>query len=308
MKKGIFLAILLGAMVSCTSTQYAVKQREPAQPGALANQHVYRIHVTYLHEDEAGLVNTIDEIQAVVRTADTGDAAYYKWESYQIRAYKIGSSSEARMESQPSSDAAWKDYKPAVGFDYVMKGLASTEQGDLSNLPSMDSIPRDMDGFLFYTSVIDFHSWAIYCDTFLADSGNGRPRLEKIGDTYTMEMPKSPIPLLDWQGLTSDFKFEGGYSVAAYLADVDVNGTPARLLSLDQNQRMKQTVHGKVGTVELNMPYEGTSRVLGHMYWSPDNELLKASFYEYVYSVVYAPVMIKVIVHEKRMYDIERVE
>jgi hypothetical protein len=123
-----------------------------------------------------------------------------------------------------------------------------------------------------------------------------------------MPMPTAPIPLLEWKGLSSDFAFGGGYCRAEYLADVPEGGKTCKLISLDQNQRMKQTVYGMAGFVQMKMPYVGTSRVLGLSYWDAENDLLRASFYEYVHSKVFVPVLVAVIVHEKRIYNIERVE
>lgn len=308
MKQRIWLLAVVLATVSCASQPYVVKPRPTVHVAALSDQRRYHVHVSYLHQDDTGLTQSVDEIDAQVLTASSADSKYYKWISYRIRKYDVGSSPEDRMESQPTSTTAWHDYPPAVGFEYTMKGLAATNQGDLSNLPSMDSIPRDFDGFLFYTSVIDFHTWDIYRHEFLDSQAEGAAKLKRIGDSYTMVMPKKPIPLLEWKGLSSDFTFEGGYCRAEYLADVSEGGTTLKLISLDQNQRMRQMVYGRAGFIQLKMRYQGTSRLLGLSYWDSEDNLQRASFYEYVYSKVFVPLMAPVIMHEKRIYTIERVE
>ncbi len=307
MKRELCLLVVTLLLASCATAPYQVRPRQPVDHGTISNPKRYHMHVTYLHQDDRGLTKTVDELDAQILAADSGEATYYKWISYRIRKYSTGSSPDDQMENQPTSAVAWHEYAPATGFDYKMKGLAATAQGDLSNLPSMDSIPRDMDGFLFYTSVVDFHTWDIYRAQFLEPSDGSGVRLRSVGDYHVMEMPEQPIPILEWKGLSSDFTFEGGYCRAQYLADVHDGAGTLKLLSLDQNQRMKQTVYGKAGFAELRMPYEGTSRLVGCMYWTRDNQLQRASFYEYVYSKVFVPVLVPVIVHEKRIYSIERV-
>jgi len=188
-----------------------------------------------------------------------------------------------------------------------MEGIAVDENGNLSKIPNVDSIPRDMDGFKFYVSLIDFHSWDIYRHTFFNPAElklNEKP-LKKVGDTVTVSLEAKPIPLLEWENLTSDLRMEGGIIVGLYLADGVVNGTESRIVYFEQNQRIKQYVYGSVGGILLKMPYEGTTRFFGHIFVDQSDELLKAHFNEYVYGKVSAPMGVKVIVHTKREYRVE---
>ncbi len=308
MRRFILLAIGFMSVMSCRTAAFRVQPRTPLNPTDLSDQRVFHVHVAYFNEDDGGLVQSIDEIDARVLDARRNGAHYYRWLEYRIRSYPRGPSLDDRMEDLPRSDAPWEDYAPAIGFDYVLEGSAATEAGDLSNLPRMDSIPRDLTGFKFYTNVIDFHTWDIYRDMFLAGGDPSMPRLAKVGDASSFQMPRKPIPLLTWTGLSSDFRFEGGYAKAVYLADVQEKGTPLKLLFLDQNQRMTQNVYGMAGPMQLKMPYEGTSRLVGRMYYDLDDRIWRASFDEYVYSKVFAPVHLTVIVHSKRSYLIEREE
>ncbi len=308
MKRCILTVIAVVLLASCASVDFKLQPRPQVTVGELSAPATYRVRTVYYDQDENGLTRSITEIEARVLAASTGDTSYYQWLEYRVRTYPAGSSLESRMEGPPQSAAPWVAYQPAIGFAYTMKGLASNENEELANLPNVDSVPRDLVGFQFYDNIIDFHTWDIYQDMFLTSHGSARAPIEKVGDVSTIPMPGKPIRLLDWPGLTSDFRFEGGFSKAEYLADVTRDGRALKLLSLEQNQRIRQTVYGMAGPVRLKMPYDGTTRLIGLMYFDADNRIWKASFNEYVYSRVSVPVLVPVIVHTKRAYSIERVE
>jgi hypothetical protein len=305
LKKYIFILILIYILFGCV-TSFEIKEKKPLFIDNYTESKIFHIHVTYYNEDDIGLTKSIDEIDARVLSAKYNGLNYYKWLDYKIRTYKVGSAIENRMEYKPDTYTPWTTYQPAIGFEYTMDGMAFDNKGNLAKLPNMDSIPRDMVGFQFYISIIDFHTWDIYRHMFFGINDTREAQLKEIGDVYSHHMENKTIPLMNWTNLTSDFSLEGGSAHGIYLADIEQDSMKIKLIYFEQNQRLKQYVYGNIGRIQFKMPYDGTTRFYGFLYLDETNNLIKANMNEYVYGKVKAPMFITVLVHTKRDYFIER--
>ncbi len=255
----------------------------------------YRIAVTYIAQDDTGVPQETRDIEAMARLGFHNGKLYCLWEDYNIRSYRTA-------EEAP----LWSAYEPAVGFEYVMERIEQ-DPDYLDNLPNVDSIPRDMDGFYFYINLIDLHMWDLYINLFLNTrmvfpEMNLDP-LAKIGDTLFVDLRSLPIGLLEWENLTSDLTMSAGEIRAEYLAENLVGDTRVKVIFFQQDQTISQVIYG----VGMKMPYRGTNRFLGHLYVDEQNRLIKAHYREFVYGKVQAPMGQTVITHSERLYSIELV-
>ena len=254
---------------------------------------LYRVAVTYTNQNDIGVPLDFVEIQAKVRIGMHGAEQYCRWESYEVRSYRVG-----------DPPKAWEPYQPAVGFDYLMIPVRQ-ETDYIPNLPNVDSIPRDLTGFYFYINLIDLHMWDLYRYLFLETrevfpSIPGGP-LRAIGDTMQVDLTDLPIALLAWENVSSDLVMTGGVIGAEFLGTGLVHGVQTKILAFEQSQTIRQTIFG----MGMRMPYDGTNRFLGHMHLDQDDGLVLASYREFVYAKVKAPMSQIVIVHSQRDYRIE---
>ena len=294
------LAVLLSAallsMPGCATTEKAAAlPREPLNLTPQQPVRTYRIAITYTNQDEIGIPTDILEIRALVVTGTYQGKTYCRWEEYEQREY--------RASQDPPE---WSQYPPASGFDYLITPVAE-EPDYLPNLPPTDSLPRTLVGFYFYINLIDFHMWDLYINMFL-DTPRLFPEiaaepLREVGDTMTVNLTDLPIALLEWENVSSDLEMTAGIITAEYLGTGSVRGVPTRIIAFGQQQTLRQTIYG----LGFSMPYDGTNRFSGHMHLDADGRLLLASYREFVYGRVKAPMSQIVIVHSQRDYRIELV-
>jgi hypothetical protein len=284
----------------------SVKPRIPlnAQAAVDASYHVY---VKYYNQDDIGLTKSTDEIDCYVDVGREGGKNYYKWHDYKIRHLTTGKDLRAKMELGNSPSEPWTAYPPAEGFEYLVDGDMVDEGSSIFKTPDLSSVPKDMEGFRFYTNIIDFHTWGIFKKIFFRGANSASAILKKPGDSISLDMSNMSIPLMDWPNLTSDFSLDGGYLTAEYIGDKPgADGAATPIVFFSQNQRLKQYVYGMAGPIQFKMPYNGSNRFMGFYHPDPEGDVLTGTFNEFVYSRVNAPMLITVIVHSKREYRIER--
>jgi hypothetical protein len=279
-----------------------LKNRENININNLDLNSKYNVHVMYFNQNEVGETQTIDEIKAQVEmynVSNIENEKYYKWISYQIRTIK----SKNAMEKLDDNNTEWIKYSPGTGFEYIINGSISSDDGKTLKTPNMDSIPKDLTGFKFYINIIDFHMWQIYKEMFFM----GENKLQKIGDKIEFDMSKLIVPLVNWENTSSDGQVKDGFCQVEYIADRGIREQD-KVLYFMQNQKISQNVYGQIGKINLKMPYYGTTRFLGFYIADQNNDMRKGEFNEYVYGRVNAPFFTKVLVHNKRFYTIERIE
>lgn len=290
------LAVFVLAAAGCASTSSVLPvPRNPLNLVPEPPVRTYRVEVTYTNQDDIGKPTDIMEIRATVSAGIYGADEYCRWESYERRQYRAG----AQIPD-------WQTYEPAVGFDYLI-APRKREPDYIENLPNLDSIPRDLTGFYFYINMIDFHMWDLYINLFLRTPEifpdiPAKP-LKNVGDTMRIDLRDLFIPLIEWENVSSDLVQTAGIIHAEYLGSGKVGTTKTKILSFGQEQTIEQNIYG----MGMKMPYRGTNRFLGHMHLDDKNQLVLASYREFVYSKVKAPMGQTVIVHSERDYRIELV-
>jgi hypothetical protein len=294
----IAAAVLLAALVClaagcATARRFTPVARLPLGLTPQSPIRTYRVGVSYTNQDDIGTPLDVVEIRATVRIGSYGTDVYVQWESYEHRQYRIG-----------GAPPAWEPFRPAIGFDYLMTPVAR-EPDYIKNLPNVDSISRDLTGLYFYINLIDLHMWDLYTCLFLRTPElfpaiPAKP-LRAIGDTMLVDLTGLPIALVEWENVSSDLTMTGGTIRAEYLGSGVVGGVRTKIISFEQEQTIRQNVYG----IGLKMPYQGTNRFLGHMHLDEDNQLVLASYSEFVYSKIKAPMSQTVIVHSQRDYRIE---
>jgi hypothetical protein len=301
----IGVAILLSFTLLGCATSVDVKSRN-----ILMDQYVvdktYHVYVKYYNQDEIGITQSTDEIDTLIDVGISGNKNYYKWYNYKTRHSETSKDLRTKMELGNKVSDEWNIYPYGDGFEYLIDGYFVDEDTMSFKTPDLSSIPRDMEGFRFYTNIIDFHTWEVYKKLFFEGTKLTPSVLTRIGDKISMDMSEMSIPLMDWPNLTSDFTLDGGFLSAEYIGNKEENGRITPIVSFSQNQRLRQFVYGMAGPIQFKMPFKGTTRFMGFYYPDTQGTVLKGLFNEYVYAKVNAPMFIKVIVHSKREYLIEQ--
>ena len=147
--------------------------------------------------------------------------------------------------------------------------------------------------------------WDLYARMFFTPEesvpDNTQKGLSSIGDTVWFDLTAMPIVLFEWENVSYDLEMTGGEIYAEYVGNGRWKDRETKIIFFRQRQTLKQTIVG----MGMKMPFEGTNRFLGHMYLDNENNLLKASYQEFVYGKVYAPMGQTVITHTRRDYNIE---
>ena len=299
MKKSILVLVILVLNISCEfyfpgKSEYVAKT--PLNLTLSGNEIRYAIDVIYLMQDEKGILEETNDISCKVLMDEIDGRHYYKWYDYRIRAYKAG-------ESVPD----WEPYDPAENFDYYL--IPVSEDGNyLKNLPSKDYIPNDLNGLKFYINLIDFHMWALLGEVFL-NTENFLPELEKpslsaVGDELEIDQGDEEINLTGSDGISSDLNQTIGRMYGKYIGEAVIGSEDTRIIFYLQEQKLIQTIFAEM----LIMPYEGTNRFSGYLYYTSERKLKQAEYTEYVYGKVEAPMFLKVITHQERQYSIRELE
>lgn len=282
---GVFVALAL--LTNCATTDsYVPAPRVPLGVTVEGPVDRYLVEVSYITQDDIGVPTDYRGIRGQVIHAMVDGKDYYKWESYEIRAYRPGA-------AMPS----FESYPPAIGFEYLRNGQL---EPDMTTIADTSSLPRTMDGFDFYVNLIDFHTWDVYRDMFFGDNEDA---LIEPGDSREFDLTKKELSIGSWENITRDFQMTAGIIYGEYIGDVVESGTEYKVLFFRQEQTISQTVTG----LGMDMPYAGTNRFNGHMYLYTDGTLARGNLREYVYGKVYAPMNQTVIVHTERHYSIRRV-
>ena len=272
----------------------------------------YEITVRYFTQDEVGITQSVEEIAAKVTEFPAPEGgSYYLWTDCLVRNFALAPEDDPvenglEFDRITGDDSAlWQPLEEGIGFSYYVEGTIADEIGQLGNLPDFGFLRRDMDGFHYYLNLIDFHMWDLYAD-MINDPENQTPLQEK-GDTFLSIQEGHVIDLAEWDNITTDLEMEGGLIFIEYVGDSEYEGEATRIFYFRQNQRIRQEVYGSlIGDLAFKMPLRGTNRFLGIFELDRENRLVRAHFNEYVYSRVHAPFFIKVLVHHKREFFVQR--
>ena len=281
------MVVALPLLTNCATTDsYEPAPRVPLGVVIEGPVDRYLVEVSYITQNDIGVPTDYRDIRGQVIHAKVDGQDYYKWESYETRAYPPG-----------AAVPTFESYPPAVGFEYLRNGLL---ESDMTTIADTSSLPRTMDGFNFYVNLIDFHTWDIYRDMFF---GENEDALIDPGDFHQFDLTKKDLSIGSWENITRNFQMTAGTIYGEYIGNFVESGIEYKVLFFRQEQTISQTVVG----MGMEMPYEGTNRFYGHMYLYPDGTLARGRLREYVYGKVYAPMEQTVIVHTERHCSIRRV-
>ena len=144
----IFIITLVTVVTSCaTNSSYTPAPRKSLGVVVEGPVSRYLIEVNYITQDDVGIASDYHDIRGQAIRAEIEGKPYYRWESYDIRAYVPGA---------PVPD--FHSFEPAVGFEYFKEDPL---EEDMTKIADTSSLPRTMDGFEFYINLMDFHMWDV---------------------------------------------------------------------------------------------------------------------------------------------------
>lgn len=272
----------------------------------------YEVTARYFQQNAIGLTTSVEEIVSEVDAFEPSDGdSYYRWGDSRVRTFALAKG-DTSIESGIEFDAIagddssdWHTLDETLGFSYAVADTVADESGQLGNLPDLGFVRRDMAGFHFYLHVIDFHMWEFYA-LMINDETLGGPLLE-VGDSISISEEGHVIDMAEWEGITSDLEMEGGNITIQYIGNSELGGLPTRIFYFQQNQRHRQKIYALLlGRLAFRMPLAATNRFVGVFELDSSDRLVQARFNEYVYTQVSAPFFMKVLVHTKREYIVDR--